>query len=80
MPLRDGYDLVRLIRRAEAAGVHLPAVALTALARDEDRARALDAGFDVHLAKPVDPRKLVNLVASLLAAHALGAGKSGLKN
>jgi CheY-like chemotaxis protein len=70
MPERDGYDLIRLIRLAEGSGAHLPAVALTARTREEDRSRALAAGFDVHLAKPVDPRKLVNLVASLLAATA----------
>jgi signal transduction histidine kinase len=65
MPGEDGYSLIRRIRAAanEAAGI--PAAALTALARDEDRRRALDAGFQLHLAKPIDPSSLVAAVASL---------------
>jgi CheY-like chemotaxis protein len=66
MPEKDGFDLIRLIRLEEGAHQRLPVLALTARAREEDRRRALAAGFDAHLAKPVDPQKLVRLVAWLL--------------
>lgn len=65
MPDRDGYDLVRSVRRMAGAAGAVPAVALTALARLEDRRRALLAGFQTHLAKPVDPAELVAAVATL---------------
>jgi PAS domain S-box-containing protein len=66
MPEHDGYWLIQQIRLREVtSGVHLPAVALTAFARPEDRERALDAGYDHHLAKPVEAAELVTLVASL---------------
>ena len=69
MPDRDGYDLIRQVR-GRAAARALPAVALTAFARPEDRRRALLAGFQTHVAKPVDPAELVAVVASL-------AGRTG---
>jgi signal transduction histidine kinase/ActR/RegA family two-component response regulator len=65
MPDRDGYDLIRQVRGRVAAKA-LPAVALTAFARSEDRRRALLAGFQTHVAKPVDPAELVAVVASLV--------------
>ena len=66
MPGEDGYALIEKIRRAEASRVSsIPAVALTAFARDEDRQRALQAGFQLHLAKPIDPLSLVTAVANL---------------
>ncbi len=65
MPNEDGYDLIRRIRTRLAAKA-LPAVALTAFARSEDRRRALLAGFQTHVAKPVDPAELVAVVASLV--------------
>src|SRR6185312_2987129 len=65
MPERDGYDLIRQVRGRVAAKA-LPAVALTAFARSEDRRRALLAGFQTHVAKPVDPAELVAVVASLV--------------
>jgi len=65
MPDRDGYDLIRQVRGRLAAKA-LPAVALTAFARSEDRRRALLAGFQTHVAKPVDPAELVAVVASLV--------------
>ncbi len=65
MPDQDGYDLIRQVRRRIAAKT-LPAVALTAFARSEDRRRALLAGFQTHVAKPVDPAELVAVVASLV--------------
>ncbi|MDQ3804351.1 MAG: ATP-binding protein, partial [Acidobacteriota bacterium] len=68
MPEEDGYSLVRRLREREASrGGKLPAVALTAYARDEDRTRALLAGFHAHVAKPVNPAELVAVVASLAA-------------
>jgi PAS domain S-box-containing protein len=65
MPEQDGYDLIRQVRSRVAAKA-LPAVALTAFARSEDRRRALLAGFQTHVAKPVDPAELVAVVASLV--------------
>jgi signal transduction histidine kinase/ActR/RegA family two-component response regulator len=69
MPEADGYSLVRAIRNlpAEQGGL-LPAIALTAFAREEDRQRALQAGFDLHLGKPVEPQHLVDSVDSIYRA------------
>jgi len=69
MPGEDGYALIRRIRAGEGDST-LPAVAVTAFARREDRDRALDAGFDVHMAKPVDPSELVDAVAVLARRQA----------
>ena len=64
----DGYQLIRELRlRPPAQGGSVPAAALTAYARTEDRMRALRAGFQLHLAKPVQPSELVTVVASLAA-------------
>jgi CheY-like chemotaxis protein/nitrogen-specific signal transduction histidine kinase len=66
MPEQDGYALIERIRRLpEERGGKTPAVALTAFARLEDRTRALLAGFAMHLAKPVDGRELVVVVATV---------------
>jgi PAS domain S-box-containing protein len=65
MPDEDGYDLIRRVRAAGFTAKQLPAVALTAFAQKEDRRRVLQAGFQVHVAKPVDPHELIALVASL---------------
>lgn len=70
MPGEDGYDLIRQIRASGRSVKQLPAVALTAFARAEDRKRAMLAGFQTHVAKPVDPAELVAVVASL-------AGRTG---
>jgi signal transduction histidine kinase len=66
MPGQDGYALIRKVRarRTEEGGA-VPAVALTAYGRSEDRMKALSAGFQVHVGKPVEPRQLVNVVASV---------------
>jgi CheY-like chemotaxis protein/anti-sigma regulatory factor (Ser/Thr protein kinase) len=66
MPEVDGYELLRRVRALGAEkGGRVPAIALTAFARSEDRTRALRAGFLVHVAKPVDPTELVATVASV---------------
>jgi len=66
MPGEDGYALIRSVRqRAIDAGGRIPAAALTAYARTEDRLRALAAGFQIHVPKPVQPEELVTVVASL---------------
>jgi signal transduction histidine kinase len=66
MPGRDGYDLIESIRALPAAGGgKVPALALTAHARAEDRRRSFLAGFDLHVAKPVDPAELLVVVATL---------------
>ena len=69
MPGEDGYTLIRKVRALTAdRGGNVPAVALTAYANSEDRARALEAGFQTHVAKPVDPGELVAVVANLVAS------------
>jgi signal transduction histidine kinase/ActR/RegA family two-component response regulator len=66
MPDVDGFELLRRVRAlGPDRGGRLPAVALTAFARTEDRTRVLRAGFLVHVAKPVDPSELVATVASV---------------
>jgi CheY-like chemotaxis protein len=65
MPDVDGYDLLRQVRASGRPSSRLPAVALTAFARPEDSERALAAGFQTHVAKPVDPARLVAVVAGL---------------
>ncbi|MFO0667637.1 MAG: response regulator [Polyangiaceae bacterium] len=67
MPIEDGYTFIRKVRETSSAPEtsSTPALALTAFARAEDRARALEAGFQEHVAKPVDLRRLVELVSSL---------------
>jgi len=67
MPQVDGYQLLRLVRGLGLArGGGLPAIALTAFARSEDRTRALQAGFLVHVSKPVEPAELMAAVASVV--------------
>ena len=65
MPERDGYDFIRDMRAMPGAAGRVPAIALTALARDEDRKRTLLAGYQVHISKPVDPAELVTVIATL---------------
>jgi signal transduction histidine kinase/ActR/RegA family two-component response regulator len=66
MPEEDGYSLIRRLRAFNAPELaSIPAAALTAFAREEDRQRALQAGFQLHLAKPIDARELVDAVANL---------------
>jgi PAS domain S-box-containing protein len=66
MPGMDGFELISRIRRSSNVVVRgLPAIALTAYARSDDRMRALRQGFQMHLPKPIDPSELVSAVASL---------------
>ncbi len=65
MPGTDGYTLLRRLRELDGNGAKIRAIALTAYAREEDRRRALDAGFQRYLAKPVEPEALVRMVGSL---------------
>jgi signal transduction histidine kinase/ActR/RegA family two-component response regulator len=73
MPERDGYDLIRDMRAMPGAAGRVPAIALTALARDEDCKRTLLAGYQVHISKPVDPSELVMVISTLA-----GRGKIAL--
>jgi PAS domain S-box-containing protein len=67
MPDEDGYSLITKIRALPAErGGHIPAAALTAYARAEDRMRVLRSGFQFHLPKPVDSAELVTVVANLV--------------
>jgi CheY-like chemotaxis protein len=68
MPEEDGYALIRKIRNREKSEKlkRLPAVALTAYARVEDRMKALSAGFQMHVPKPVEPAELAAVIASLV--------------
>ena len=67
MPREDGYGMLRRVRALSGAG-DLPAIALTAYARPEDRERALAAGFTAHVTKPFEPTELVELAARLTAS------------
>jgi PAS domain S-box-containing protein len=66
MPGEDGYDLIRKIRAQGYSADVLPAIALTAFARVEDRERSLQAGYQVHVNKPVDPIELTTTVARVI--------------
>jgi CheY-like chemotaxis protein len=66
MPGEDGYSLIRKLRESPSPAVaSIPAAALTAFARDDDRLMARKAGFQAHLSKPIEPKSLVDVVATL---------------
>ena len=68
MPERDGYQFVRQVRDlGSMRGGKTPAIALTAFARSEDRTRAMLAGYQVHMSKPIEPQELVATISSLAA-------------
>jgi PAS domain S-box-containing protein len=70
MPNEDGYSLIRKVRALKPEeGGSVPAAALTAYVREEDRLRALDAGFQTHIPKPVDPTEFATEVADLAKNH-----------
>lgn len=65
MPDEDGLSFIRRVRQLAGPARTVPAMALTAYARTEDRAHALRAGFNMHLSKPVEPTELVSVIAAL---------------
>jgi CheY-like chemotaxis protein len=67
MPDVDGYELIRRVRALDSTRASpLPAIAVTAYARPDDRQRSLLAGYQMHLAKPVEAREIVAAIASLM--------------
>lgn len=68
LPGRDGFELIREVRQRGHSSKTLPAIALTAFVQIEDRRRALQSGFQIHMAKPIDPHHLVGTIASLVGA------------
>jgi CheY-like chemotaxis protein len=73
MPGEDGYAFIRRVREWErASGVRIPAVALTAYARSEDRIRTLLAGYQVHVAKPIEPMEFALVVAGAIQSKPSG--------
>lgn len=67
LPGKDGYELIRHVRAAPGAYARIPAIALTAFGREADRQLAMDAGFDFHLAKPLQPQKLLDAIKCVMA-------------
>jgi CheY-like chemotaxis protein len=81
MPGEDGYSALRRVRALEhergvAPQQQIPAIALTAMARSEDRLQALNAGFKMHISKPVEPAELVIVIASVVGQRRHGAALS----
>jgi len=81
MPGEDGYSALRRVRALEhergvAQQQQIPAIALTAMARSEDRLQALNAGFKMHVSKPVEPAELVTVIASVVGERGQGAAIS----
>jgi CheY-like chemotaxis protein len=76
MPVMDGFELIHLIRSSEETE-QLPAIALTAFARSEDRTRALRSGFQLHLAKPIEPGEMMAAVSALVRSRRLGSSLPG---
>ncbi len=73
MPDADGHTLIRAVRTSPSEVIKaIPAIALTAYARSDDRTRALVAGFNVHLTKPVEPDLLVRTITDLVASRPSG--------
>jgi two-component system CheB/CheR fusion protein len=67
MPQEDGYWLIQQVRSlSPEKGKHIPAIALTAYTREEERQRAIDAGFQRHIAKPIEPAQLAEFIADLV--------------
>lgn len=67
MPIEDGYSLIRRVRKLKSKRAKdIPAVALTAYATDEDRLQALSAGYQIHVAKPIEPESFVSSIAAML--------------
>lgn len=75
MPGEDGYSMIRRIRKLDQPFASVPAIALTAYARVEDRVKAIQTGYQLHLSKPVEPVELIAMVGSLVARMAQGSGE-----
>jgi CheY-like chemotaxis protein len=75
MPVMDGYETCRRMRQTPR-GAGLILVALTGWGQEDDKQRALDAGFDLHLTKPADPIAVEQLLADFARTRALGNGRS----
>ena len=70
LPNEDGYSLIRKLRKLKSKRAKkIPAVALTAYATDEDRSEALAAGFQIHVAKPIEPESFVTSIATVLGRN-----------
>jgi CheY-like chemotaxis protein/anti-sigma regulatory factor (Ser/Thr protein kinase) len=70
MPGEDGFDLIRIVRELpEEGGGRIPAIAVTAYASNEERDRALRAGFDAHVAKPYEPEQLLAAIATVTSTR-----------
>jgi CheY-like chemotaxis protein len=69
MPEQDGYEFLRAVRARESPANATPVIALTAYARPQDRVRALNAGFDEYLKKPLEPIELVETVRRVTTRH-----------
>ncbi len=68
MPGSDGYELIRRVRALSLTVRHVPAIAVTAYADAEDRTQALEAGYQLHLPKPVDPAFVADSIKALVTA------------
>ena len=66
MPNEDGYALIRQIRSSTGDRAEIPAIALTAYAREEDKEQTLKAGFDLHLSKPIEPFQLLEALTQFI--------------
>jgi CheY-like chemotaxis protein len=71
MPERDGYSLIRAVRELPTLRSQIPSIAVTGYASPADRELALSAGFNGHIAKPVDPTRLLAAVVQLRNRHAI---------
>ncbi len=68
MPVMDGLQLIKILRQQKGLE-EIPAIALTGYASEKDIETAIAAGFNMHIAKPVEPAELSSAVAKLLASH-----------
>jgi CheY-like chemotaxis protein len=75
----DGFEAATAIRKSESGGRHIPIIALTANAIKGDRERCLAAGMDAYCSKPVNPKRLIETIETLLAKHGVaGNGETSL--
>lgn len=79
MPQVDGFEFIRHFRALSPKAATIPVIALTALAQPEDRRRALMAGFQTHVAKPLDPIEFIALIAALTGRAAPFDGRNDFR-